>query len=375
MSAAALFDALEARGVRFFAGVPDSYLHAFCAELSRRYPAERNVVAANEGGAVAIACGHYLATGEAPLVYMQNSGLGNAVNPLASLTNPEMLGVPMLLLVGWRGDPYHGDHVQHALQGRATPALLDALGIPHVELPCDDLAAAAAVAEALRLAREAGGPAAMLVPKGVLSTGKSPVVDGSPLPSREEAICAVLDAAPPDAIFSATTGRASRELFHVREARGEGHAHDFLNVGSMGHASSVALGIALAHPERRVVCLDGDAALIMHMGLLAPVSKLDVPNLLHVVLNNGLHESVGGQPSAGGDVSFTAIARACGYATADGPASSPGEAAAAIRSLCGLARPAFLDFRIRGGIRGDMPGLEVDPKAMREGLMDELGAL
>lgn len=375
MSAAALLDALEARGVRFFAGVPDSYLHAFCAELSRRYPAERNVVAANEGNAVAIACGHYLATGEAPLVYMQNSGLGNAVNPLASLANPEMLGIPLLLLVGWRGDPYHEDHVQHALQGRATPPLLDALGVPHIELPGGDGAAGEAVSEALRLAREAGGPAAILVPKGVLSTGKAPMVDDSPLPSREEAIRAVLDAAPPGAIFAATTGRASRELFHVRESRGEGRSRDFLNVGSMGHASSVALGIALAHPGRRVVCLDGDAALIMHMGSLAPVSKLDVPNLLHVVLNNGLHESVGGQPSAGRDVDFTAIARACGYATADGPASSPDEAAAAIRSLCGLTRPAFLDFRIRGGIRGGMPGLEVDPKAMRDGLMDELGAL
>lgn len=303
---------------------------------------------------------------------MQNSGLGNAVNPLASLANAEMLGVPMLLLVGWRGDPRHADHVQHALQGRATPALLGDLGVPHVELGDGPDAADEAVAGAIRLADTAGGPAAILVPKGVLGGVKAPFPEGGPLMSREEAISCVLDAAPADALFSATTGRAARELYWLREARGEGHERDYLNVGSMGHASSVALGMALARPDRRVVCLDGDAALIMHMGGLAATPLLGAPNLLHVVLNNGRHESVGGQPSAGWDADFTAIAEACGHSTVGHPVSGRGEVGPAVRELCGSGKASFLDVRIRCGIRADIPGLDVDPKAMRDALMREL---
>ena len=370
MDAGFFLDALEESGVTFFTGVPDSYLHGFADALAERVA--RDVVAANEGNAVGVAAGHFLATGEVPLVYMQNSGLGNAVNPLASLTCEGMLGVPMLLLIGWRGDPWHKDHAQHALQGEATPKILDALGIPSHVLRDDPATCAGLVSSVVEEARRGQMPVAVLVPKGVLSGVKRPYGLGPCPLTREMAIAAVLDAAPAGAVFCATTGRASRELYWLRELRGEGHGRDYLNVGSMGHASSVALGIALARPERRVVVFDGDAAVIMHMGSVAVEGALRPPNLLRVVLNNGVHESVGGVASVGWDADLTGVAAACGWATAGGPISTAAEIADAIHTLCSQGRPGFLDVRVSPGLRPGIPGLEVEPKEMRDSLMREL---
>lgn len=372
MDAKVFVDVLEGSGIRFFAGVPDSYLHGFCTELAARLPSEGNVIAANEGNAVAVAAGHYLATGSVPLVYMQNSGLGNAVNPLASLACAPMLEIPMVLLVGWRGDPEHPDHVQHELQGRVTPLLLDDLGIPFRILSEDGAARDASWAASKALLSQ--GPVALLAPKGILAGVKKPAEDESYPLTREKAIAAVLDAAPADALFSATTGRAARELHGLREIRGESHSRDYLNVGAMGHASSVALGLALGAPERNVVCLDGDGAAIMHMGALAVAPGLAVPNLLHVVLNNGSHESVGGQPSAGWRVDLTAAAAACGYVTTSSPATTCEEISSAVATLLNVRGPSFLEIRIRSGIRPDMPKLKVDPVRMRDELMENISS-
>lgn len=371
MEAKRLVSILFENGIRFFAGVPDSYLHGFCSAFKEDLDPARNVIAANEGNAVGVAAGNYLATGDVPLVYMQNSGLGNAVNPLASLACHPMLGIPMILLIGWRGDPRHSDHVQHALQGKATPAMLDSLGIPYMVL---GEGFEGELLQLIRIARTEKLPVAVLAPKGVLDGRKSPVLDDSYPLSREQAIEVVISAAPEGSIFSATTGRASRELYHVREKRGEGHSRDYLNVGSMGHASSVALGMALGNPTRRVVCLDGDAAAIMHMGSLAVIPSQTAGNLLHVVLNNGAHESVGGQPSVGWKVDFTAIADACGYETVGHPVSKEDEIASAVVELCSRKAASFLDVRIRSGMREGMPSLEVDPVRMRDELMRELNA-
>lgn len=371
MDPKAFVDGLREAGVSFFAGVPDSYLHGFCSELQASCAPGMNLIAANEGNAVAIAAGRYLATGSVPLIYLQNSGLGNAVNPLASLACEGMLGIPMILLIGWRGDPWHADHVQHRLQGRITPSMLGELGIPYSILGEGDPAGYAAWAA--REAARRSAPVALLSPKGVLNGTKKPSADaGYPL-SREEAIAAVLDAAPREAVFSATTGRASRELYHLREARGESHGRDYLNVGSMGHASSVALGIAISAPGRPVVCLDGDAAAIMHLGALTMASKVDVPNLLHIVLNNGEHESVGGQPSAGQRVDLTGVAAACGYETVGGPVSEASEIASSVRDLLSRPGAGFLDVRVHPGIRADLPPLEIDPEGMRDSLRATLG--
>lgn len=370
----AMLEELEKRGVSFFAGVPDSYLHGICTLLREHVDQNSNVIAANEGNAVGVAAGRYLATGEIPLVYMQNSGLGNAVNPLASLVCKDMLSVPMLLLIGWRGDPFHKDHVQHKLQGKVTPEILDGLEIPYVVLSDGEDAIRACVDEAIAMTKELHAPVALLSPKGVLSGTKTFGVTDGAFPSRWEAIEAVLDAVPWDAILCASTGRASRELWNLRNERGESHACDYLNVGSMGHNSSVALGIALAHPDRPVVVLDGDAAVIMHMGSLAINGQYAPPNLLHVVLNNAQHESVGGQPSAGRVADLTSVAAACGYATVGaGPVTAVEEIADAVAVLLQAGRPGFLDVYIRPGIRKGLPGLEVDPKTMRDDLVGALG--
>lgn len=355
--------------VDFFVGVPDSYLHGFCCALKEKIEPDNNMIVANEGNAIGVATGHYLSSGRVPLVYMQNSGLGNAINPLASLACPPMLGIPMILLIGWRGDPFHEDHIQHELQGEITPDLLKLLNIPFRTLKenCEG-----ELAELITIARDRKCPVAILSPKGMLNGTKSDICDNSYSLSREEAINVILSACPKDSIFSATTGRAARELYHAREARQECHSYDFLNVGSMGHASSVALGIALDNPRKRVVCLDGDAALIMHMGALAIIPTQKANNYLHIVLNNGAHESVGNQQSVGWNIDFTSIAEACGYRTVGHFVSEPEEIISSIKSLCSSNCPAFLDVRIHSGMRNNIPPLEIDPTTMRDELMRTL---
>ena len=367
------FETLADCGVTFFTGVPDSYLNGFCNWALANCGA-RNVIAANEGNAVGIAAGHYFASGEIPLVYMQNSGMGNTVNPLASLADKAVYAVPMLLLIGWRGQgDTEPNHPQHRLQGEITPGLLELLHIPYTVLTDDDAQFAETVRRAVRQCRETRVPYGLIAPKGVMADPDKPnnTDDAYPM-SREEAIEVILDHMPADTIYSATTGRATRELFFLREKRGETKARDFLNVGSMGHASSVALGIALEKPDRHVVALDGDAAAIMHMGAMTMASKVSAPRFLHVVLNNGAHESVGGQPSAGHLVDFTAIAEACGYATVGRAVTTREELIAALEALRDCGRAAFIDCRIHKGLARKLPPIVFDHRQAIDALIGEL---
>ena len=368
-----VFETLSKFDVNFYTGVPDSYLNGFCNYALAHFP-ERNVIAANEGNAVGIAAGHYLATETVPLVYMQNSGEGNAVNPLASLADPDVYAVPMLLLIGWRGQGNtEPNHPQHKLQGEITPGLLELLHIPYTILEDSDEHFAQTIEKAVRFCKETRRSYGLIAPKGVMAASeKANLVDETYPMSREEAIEIILDCMPGDTVYSATTGRATRELFFLRERRNETKAHDFLNVGSMGHASSVALGIALEKPDRHVVVLDGDSAAIMHLGALTMVSKLDVPNYLHVVLNNGAHESVGGQPSAGHKVDFTRIAEACGYRTAGHPVTTAEELKEAVLALkdCGCA--SFIDCRIHKGLSRKLPPIVFDHREAIDALIDDL---
>lgn len=366
-----VFEKLISSGVEFFAGVPDSYLNGFCNYALKNYE-EKNVMAANEGNAVGIAAGYYFANKKLPLVYMQNSGLGNIVNPIASLVDENVYSVPMLLLVGWRGEPGTGDWPQHHLQGEITTKLLDTLNIPYSILKDDIEDFSAVIDKAVSYANESRKPYALIAPKGVMAGEKSNDENNTYPMSREEAIEATLDAMPADTIYSATTGRATRELFFLRERRGESKANDFLNVGSMGHASSVALGIAMSKPERKVVVLDGDAAVIMHMGALTMVSKTDVPNLLHIVLNNGANESVGGQPSAGYKIDFTKIAEACGYNTVGWAVSTKEELVDAIKKLSSENKPGFIEVRIHKGLRAPLPPLDFSHRKAIDELIDNL---
>lgn len=368
-----VFEVLKSHGVSYFTGVPDSYLNGFCNHALNNC-GDRNVITANEGNAVALAVGHYLATKEIPLVYMQNSGEGNTVNPLASLADKDVYATPMLLLIGWRGQGNsEPNHPQHWRQGEITTSILDILRIPYTVLEDDDEKFASAVEKAVKYCSETRGVYAFVAPKGVMADPDKPnnVDDVYPM-SREEAIEVILNHMPEDTIYSATTGRATRELFFLREKRGEGKEHDFLNVGSMGHASSVALGIALSKPGRHVVALDGDSAAIMHMGAMTMVSKVKAPNFLHVVLNNGAHESVGGQPSAGHLLDWTAIAEACGYATVGKAIETEEELVSAIEQLKDCGKASFIDCRIHKGLSRKLPPIIFDHREAIDALIDDL---
>ncbi len=368
-----VFEVLGKHGVNYFTGVPDSYLNGFC-NYALANCGDRNVITANEGNAIALAAGHYLATKEIPLVYMQNSGEGNAVNPLASLADRDVYAIPMILLIGWRGQGNsEPNHPQHKLQGEITTSLLDILHIPYTVLEDDDAKFAETVEKAVNYCQEERGVYAFVAPKGIMADPDKPnnVDDKYPM-SREEAIEVILDHMPENTIYSATTGRATRELFFLREKRNETKAHDFLNVGSMGHASSVALGIALSKPDRKVVALDGDSAAIMHMGAMTMVSKVSAPNFLHVVLNNGAHESVGGQPSAGHLLDWTKIAEACGYQTVSRPVTTKEKLIEAINTLKDCGRASFIDCRIHKGLARKLPPIIFDHREAIDALIDDL---
>lgn len=368
-----VFDVLEKNGVNYFVGVPDSYLNGFC-NYSLANCGNRSIIAANEGNAIAIAAGHYMATKEIPLVYMQNSGEGNTVNPLASLVDKEVYAIPMILLIGWRGQGNsEPNHPQHKLQGEITTGMMELLHIPYSILSDSDEEFEKIMADAVKYCAEKRVPYALIAPKGVMAASeKANNVDATYPMSREEAIEVILDHMPKNTIYSATTGRATRELFFLREKRNEGKEHDFLNVGSMGHASSVALGIALAKPDRHVVALDGDSAAIMHMGALTMVSKVSAPNYLHVVLNNGAHESVGGQPSAGHLLDWTKIAEACGYQTVGHAVTTEKELIEAINILKDCGKAAFIDCRIHKGLTRKLPPIVFDHREAIDKLIEDL---
>lgn len=367
-----LFEVLQEMGVNFFTGVPDSLLNDFCLYLCKNYGNGRHIMAANEGNAVAIAAGHYMATGEIPVVYMQNSGIGNATNPLLSLTHHCVYSIPMILVIGWRGDPAIKDHAQHKRQGELTPVLMDDMDIPYRVLD-DDNTVVERFQWAIERAKEISSPVALISKKGILTQKeKHQEYSESSLMNREEAISAVMDVFGGDAIYLGTTGRATREVHEQLKQHGIGAGHEWQNVGSMGHVSSVGLGIALACPNKRVVVFDGDAAAVMHMGALATNGRYHSDNLVHIVLNNGVNESVGGQPSSGQLINLTMIAKACGYETPSNYVESRFALQNALKTLIASKKMLFIDVHVKQGIRADMPKLVIDHKAVKRELMETL---
>ena len=360
---------LRLQGIEFFAGVPDSLLKNLCAYITDNVSRENNIIAANEGGAVALAAGYHLATGKPGCVYMQNSGEGNAVNPLLSLMDADVYKMPLLLVIGWRGEPGVHDEPQHEKQGKVTLSLLETMGIPYAVL---DENWEGQVDEALRVIGETNGIYALIIRKGTFEEYKLQNQEASNWElSREEAIKIVVDKLKKDDIVVSTTGMISRELFEYREAKGQGHAHDFLTVGSMGHASQIALGIALQKPERRVVVFDGDGASIMHMGNMAIVASQLPKNYIHIVYNNGAHDSVGGQPTVGFDINLPQIGAAMGYKTVLN-ATNAEELNAALGELEDCAKPALLQICVRKGNRKDLGRPTTTPIENKEALMKEL---
>jgi phosphonopyruvate decarboxylase len=368
-------DHLGELGIELYTGVPDSLLKHLCAHIMRELPRESHVITANEGAAVGVAIGHYLRSGDPALVYLQNSGFGNTVNPLLSLADPDVYGVPMVLLVGWRGQPGVKDEPQHVKQGRVMEALVDALELPRAVLPTDEDAAAACMRKAAAMARERSCPYVVLVEKDTFAPSTSArsgdQVSAPQLASREDALIALVDALGPETINVSTTGMLSRELFEYRTHRGESGDQDFLTVGGMGHCSSIALGIAMQEPDREVWCLDGDGALLMHLGSLAVIADHGPPNLFHVVFNNGVHDSVGGQPTSIAVVDMPSAAQALGYRSA----SSTSSLEALDDDIAGLrkfAGPSLLEVRVRPGSRRDIGRPTRSPSESKAALMTVL---
>ena len=306
---------VEIIGSDFYTGVPDSQLKALCNYLMATYgiDAAHHVIAANEGNCVGLAAGYHLATGKVPVVYMQNSGEGNIINPVASLLNDKVYAIPMVFVIGWRGEPGIHDEPQHIYQGEVTLKLLDDMGIESFVIGSETTEEEVAAAmEGFRAILAAGRDVAFVVRKGALSFDGRVSYENSNSMVREEIIQHIVAVAGEDPIVS-TTGKASRELFETREANGQSHKYDFLTVGSMGHSSSIALGVALNKPRTKVWCVDGDGAVLMHMGSMAVVGANAPSNLVHVVINNSAHETVGGMPTVAGSMDVVGVAKACGY--------------------------------------------------------------
>ena len=306
---------VEIIGSDFFTGVPDSQLKSLCNYLMNTYGIDEkhHVIAANEGNCTALAAGYHLATGKVPVVYMQNSGEGNIINPVASLLNDKVYAIPVVFIVGWRGEPGIHDEPQHIYQGEVTVKLLEDMGIKSFAIGADttDAEVEAVMADFRKVLSE-GRDVAFVIRKGALSYDAKVKYANENRMVREDIIRHIVKVSGEDPIVS-TTGKASRELFEIREANGQSHKYDFLTVGSMGHSSSIALGVAINKPETKVWCVDGDGAVLMHMGSMAVLGANAPKNMVHVVINNGAHETVGGMPTVAAKIDLTAIATACGY--------------------------------------------------------------
>lgn len=366
------YNTLRGMGIDFYTGVPDSLLKDICAYITDHADRKNNIIAANEGGAVGLAAGYHLATGNIPVVYMQNSGLGNTVNPLMSLTDSDVYRIPVLLVIGWRGEPGVHDEPQHVKQGKTTLPLLDAMEIRHEIMSGDEAELEKQLAGGVRYMKETGRAFALVVKKGTF--GKYKLQNGTHNPytmEREEAIKAVAGAMDVKDIVVSTTGKISRELFEHRTATGEGHSRDFLTVGSMGHASQIALGIALNRPERNVYCFDGDGAAIMHMGGMGIVASMLPGNFYHIVFNNGAHDSVGGQPTIGFGIDMPKIAAGCGYKTVMSVATRS-ELDAILPTLTTLPAPLLLEIKVKKGSRDDLGRPTTTPVENKEALMSFL---
>jgi phosphonopyruvate decarboxylase len=308
-----LYDYLLENGISYFCGVPDSVLNPFISYLEAN-DKSNNTIAVNEGSAIGLAIGYNISTDKIPLVYMQNSGIGNATDPLVSLASPTVFSVPILLLIGWRGQPGKHDEPQHIHQGEITPKLLDDLGIPSQILSYDIDAAKLQIKSIINEMKKTDKPHALLIESDTFdeyinnSTSKS-----NHQLSREEAVSVIAESINDKDIIVSSIGKMSRELFEYRDKKNQKHNKDLLIVGGMGHAASVAAGIALQKQKLRVFCLDGDGSIIMHMGVLTTIGTNKPNNFTHVVLNNGLHDSVGGQPSSGLKIDLKSIVLGCGY--------------------------------------------------------------
>lgn len=358
-----------------FLGVPDSQLKALCNYLYKNCGiSSDHIIAANEGNCTALAAGYYLATGKVPVVYMQNSGLGNVVNPVASLLNDKVYGIPCVFVIGWRGEPGLKDEPQHIFQGAVTLDLLKVMDIASFVVRKDttEQELAAQMAE-FQLLLAAGKSVAFVIAKEALTYDEKVSFKNDFTMTREEVIRHITAFSGEDPIVS-TTGKASRELFEIRVRNGQPHKYDFLTVGSMGHSSSIALGIALSKPHTKIWCIDGDGAALMHMGALAVIGSQRPRNLVHIVINNGAHESVGGLPTAARSASLAKVAEACGYVNVK-TVGTFAELDAALKDARNADELTFIEAKTAIGARADLGRPTTSAMENRDGFMAYLKEL
>jgi len=362
------FDALRDQGISNFSGVPDSLLKNICAYISDNTTSEQHLITANEGSAVALAVGQYVATGHPSLVYMQNSGFGNAINPLLSLADAKVYSVPMVVMVGWRGEPGVKDEPQHVKQGAVMVRLLETCDLPSIIIDSETSNIKEVLKSAVEQAISNNRPVVLLVRKGAFEPYKlkNTLPDISE-ETRENAIKMVVEASGTDDIFVSTTGMASRELFEIRVQKKQSHEKDFLTVGSMGHANMIALGVA-QNTDRHVFCIDGDGASLMHLGNLTSTGQSGAKNLIHILLNNAAHDSVGGQPTCASKVDIPLIAKACGYVSTES-ISDVDEIQNYIEQFKQRPGPHLLEVKVKKGSRSDLGRPTSTPRQNKEALM------
>ncbi len=370
MKAEALFEII---GSQFYTGVPDSQLAPLCNFLMAKYGINRehHLIAANEGNCLVLAAGYHLATSKIPVVYMQNSGEGNIINPLASLVNDKVYAIPVVFVIGWRGEPGVHDEPQHIYQGIVTKTLMEDMDVATFVIGPDT--SEDDVRTAMDRFREElahGKQVAFIIRKGALSfEGKVDYSNDYAL-NREEVIRHIVDVTGDSPVIS-TTGKISRELFEIRTARGMDHGTDFLTVGSMGHCSSIALGVAINKPDRKIWCIDGDGAALMHMGAMAVIGSVSPSNLVHIVINNGAHDTVGGMPTVASLADLVSIARACGYGKCIG-VSSYKELDAALANAAKEDLLTFIEIKCQTGSRADLGRPTTTALENKEGFMRHL---
>lgn len=368
-----LFEFLCQNQIKFFSGVPDSLLKYFCAYLSDHCSENNHIISANEGNAIGLAAGNYLGSQNPSLVYLQNSGIGNIINPILSLADKEVYKIPMLLLIGWRGEPSLIDEPQHIKQGKVTTNILDSIGVewfivgPETKNPID------VFAKALRLMYSSESPVAVIVKKNTFE--KYHLLkkeEKESLLLREEALKIILDNLSKNSLIVSTTGMTSREIFEYRESKGQSHFKDFLTVGSMGHTSSIAFGLSLAQPTKKIFCIDGDGSMLMHLGAVAIQGVSDRDNFFHILINNGAHDSVGGQPTVGKKINFCDIAKACGYKITC-KVYKPEEIKFNINKFVNEEKgPVFLEIFVQKGSRKNLGRPTIKPIDNKKSFMDKL---
>ena len=366
------YNALENNGVNFYTGVPDSLLKQFCLCLDDKKSKEKHIIAANEGNAIAIAAGYHLGSANVPLVYMQNSGLGNAINPILSLCDKDVYSIPMLIVIGWRGEPGIVDEPQHVKQGKVQLQLLECMDIDYCIIDKDTKDVKKKIRNAVNKTKSINKPFALIIKKHTFSNYHNRSLKNRPynqLMTREHALEVLMHKLPDDYIIVSTTGKTSREIFEIRDKIDANHSKDFLTVGSMGHCSSIALGIAISNPFKKIICIDGDGALLMHLGSLSTISKIKPNNFYHILLNNEVHESVGGQETSIKHINVKSLIESHYYNKVLSVENKE-KIIDSISEFLSCNGPNFLEIKVKIGSRKDLGRPSIKPKDNKDNFMN-----